>query len=337
MKIFVTGGAGFIGSNFVHYILREHPEDTIINFDKLTYAGNLANLKDVENDKRYSFIKGDIADIEAVRKSVPEDCDAIINFAAETHVDKSILDPEAFLRTDIFGTRVLLEITKEQKIPRYIQISTDEVYGDIEAGKFSKETDRLHPSSPYSASKAAGDLMVLAYVRTFDVPAIITRCTNNYGPNMYPEKLIPLAVTNLIEGKSVPVYGDGMQVRDWLYVEDHCRGVDLALRKGKVGEIYNFGANNVPEWPNVKILDAILKQLSKGQEFKTFVKDREGHDRRYAVDATKATAELGWKPTWGLSEGLKTTVQWYIDHPEWWKPLKSGEYMEYYKKQYQHR
>lgn len=337
MKLFITGGAGFIGSNFIHLVLRKYPEDTIVNFDKLTYAGNLANLKDIENDKRYSFIKGDIADVDTVRKAIPADCDAIVNFAAETHVDRSILDPEAFLRTDIFGTRVLLEITKERNIPRYVQISTDEVYGDIEAGKFSKETDSLHPSSPYSASKAAGDLMVLAYVRTFEVPAIITRCTNNYGPNMYPEKFIPLAVTNLIEGKSVPVYGDGMQVRDWLYVEDHCRGIDLALRKGKVGEIYNFGANNVPEWPNVKILDAILEQLNKGQEFKTFVKDREGHDRRYAVDATKAMAELGWKPTWGLSEGLKTTVQWYIDHPEWWKPLKSGEYMEYYKKQYQHR
>ena len=337
MKLFITGGAGFIGSNFIHYILRERPEDSVVNFDKLTYAGNLANLKDIEKDPRYSFVQGDIADIEAVRKAIPGDCDAIVNFAADTHVDRSILDPEAFLKTDIFGTRILLEVAKEKKLTRYVQVSTDEVYGDIEAGQFSKETDKLHPSSPYSASKAAGDLMVLAYVRTYDVPALITRCTNNLGPNQYPEKFIPLAVTNLIEGKPVPVYGDGMQVRDWLHVEDHCLGIDLVLRKGRVGEIYNFGANQNPEWPNLAILDAILKQLGKGEEMKTFVKDREGHDRRYAVDTTKAMQELGWKPTWSLADGLKQTVQWYVDHPEWWKPLKSGEYLEYYRKQYGHR
>lgn len=336
MKLFITGGAGFIGSNFVHYILREHPEDTVVNFDKLTYAGNLANLKDVEKDPRYRFVQGDICDATAV-KAVVSGCDTIINFAADTHVDRSILDPEAFLRTDIFGTRVLLEVAKEEKLERYVQISTDEVYGDIGVGQFSKETDRLHPSSPYAASKAAGDLMVLAYVRTYGVPAVITRCTNNLGPNQYPEKFTPLAVTNLIEDKPVPVYGDGMQVRDWLHVEDHCRGIDLALRKGRVGEIYNFGANQNPEWPNVAILDAILKQLGKGEDMKTFVKDREGHDRRYACDTTKAMHELGWKPTWSLAEGLKQTVQWYVNHPEWWKPLKSGEYLEYYRKQYGHR
>ncbi|RJO59324.1 dTDP-glucose 4,6-dehydratase [Candidatus Parcubacteria bacterium] len=336
MKLLITGGAGFIGSNFIHYILKNHPEDEVVNFDKLTYAGNLANLKDVETDKRYKFFKGDIADKSSVLEAIG-DCEAIINFAADTHVDRSLLDPDAFIRTDIIGTRVLLDVVKEKKLKRYIQISTDEVYGDVEKGIFCKETDPLRPSSPYSASKAAADLLVLAYRRTWNLPVLITRCTNNYGPNQYPEKFIPLAVTNLLQNQKVPVYGDGLQVRDWLYVEDHCRGVDLVLRKGQEGEVYNFGANQDPEWPNLKILEAILKQLNKGDEFKSFVADRAGHDRRYAVDTSKAEQELGWRPTTGLTEGLKATVEWYVDRQDWWHPLKSGEFLAYYKKQYQDR
>lgn len=334
MKLIVTGGLGFIGSNFIRHILAT-TEDEVLNFDKMTYAANPANVSDIEGNERYSFVQGDIADRDLVRHVTEEfQPDAIVNMAAETHVDRSILDPEAFVRTDVMGTHVLLDAVREFDIGRYVQVSTDEVYGSIDEGLFTEEHP-LEPNSPYSASKSGGDLLVRAYVETYGIPALITRGSNNYGPHQYPEKLIPLFVTNLIEGKKVPVYGDGQQVRDWIHVLDHCRGVDAVLRKGKEGEVYNIGGRN--ERTNLEITKMILDGLGQNEDMIDYVEDRAGHDRRYALDISKAERELDWSPEVSFEEGMNQTIKWYKENEEWWRPLKSGEYLEYYKRQYNDR
>ena len=318
--LLVTGGAGFIGSNFIHYIARKYPEYRIINLDKLTYAGNLENLRDIENNPNYKFIKGDIADrkiIDEIFKS--RNIDAIINFAAESHVDRSIEDPGVFIRTDIYGTYVLLEAARKYNSKIFLQISTDEVYGSIEDGSFA-EDDPLKPSSPYSASKAGAEMIVRSFFKTFGTPIIITRTTNNFGPYQYPEKIIPLFVTNLIDNIKVPLYGDGMNVRDWIYVDDNCGALDLVLHKGRVGEIYNIGAGN--EKPNIWITKEILKLLDKPESMIEPVEDRLGHDRRYSVDCTKLKKDLGWEAQYDFEEALKKTIRWYMDNQNWWRPLK---------------
>lgn len=337
MKILVTGGLGFIGSAFIRYMLSKYDDYQIVNLDKMTYAGNPENVASVENDSRYSFIKGDITNKDLIDEVVKEgEFDAIINFAAESHVDRSIDAPGEFIQTDVYGTYVLLEAVKNFGISKYVQISTDEVYGDFEDGGFATETHPLHPSSPYSASKAGGDMQVIAYRRTFDLPVMITRCTNNYGSHQYPEKIIPLFITNLIEGKKVPVYGDGGQIRDWLYVDDHCSAIDLVLHKGEFGEVYNVGANQDPEITNMELTKKILEAMDLGEEMIEYVTDRPGHDRRYAVDASKIKA-LGWEKSVTFEEGLSKTIQWYQDNQEWWKKIKTGEYLEFYKKQYKNQ
>lgn len=323
MKLLVTGGAGFIGSNFIHYIFENYPNDEIINFDKLTYAGNLDNLADLEGDLRYKFFKGDIADPAAVEQALGlvDRVDAIINFAAETHVDRSILSGGSFVQTDVYGTYVLLEAVKKHQISRYIHISTDEVYGSIREGSFTEES-ALRPNSPYSASKAGGDLQVRAYHKTFGLPVIITRASNNYGPYHYPEKIIPLFITNLLEGKKVPVYGEGKNVRDWLYVMDHCSGIDTVLRKGKLGEIYNIGGGQERE--NIEITKQVLRLLGNTEEMIDYVKDRPGHDFRYSIDCSKLQA-LGWRPKMSFEEGLKQTVDWYKTNRAWWQKIKEKQ------------
>lgn len=334
MKILVTGGAGFIGSNFIRYMMKKYLDLKITNLDKLTYAGNLENLKDVESNKNYEFIKGDICDQGLVGEIVKKhNFDAIINFAAETHVDRSIMEPGDFIQTDIYGTFILLEAVREYKVSKYVQVSTDEVYGDIPLGEFSKEDDPLKPSSPYSASKAGGDLQVLAHYRTYDLPVMITRCSNNYGPYQYPEKIIPLFITNLIENKKIPVYGDGQQIRDWLYVDDHCSAIDLVLQKGKTGEVYNIGANQDPEITNLELTKRIIKDLGSKESMIEYIKDRPGHDLRYAVDCSKIK-ELGWEAKVDFEQGINETIDWYKKNESWWKKIKSGEYLEYYNKQY---
>ena len=321
MKLLVTGGAGFIGSNFVRYMLDKYKDYKIVNLDKLTYAGNLENIKDLEANRRHSLVKGDICDLRLVEKLVKrEEVDVIVNFAAETHVDRSIVDPEAFIRTDVFGTYTLLEVARKFSVKKYVQISTDEVYGSIEKGSFS-ETSSLAPSSPYSASKAAADLLTLAYKTTYGLPVLITRGSNTYGPYQHTEKLIPLFVTNLIENKKVPLYGDGKNVRDWLYVIDHCSGIDTALHKGNIGEIYNIGASD--ERTNLEITHMILGELGMREDMIEFVKDRLGHDRRYSLNCKKLKA-LGWKPEYSLEKGLKETVKWYTQNVKWWKKIKSN-------------
>ena len=330
MRIVVTGGAGFIGSNFVRYVLGEHAADEIVVLDKLTYAGNLDNLRDVAGDPRYSFVQGDICD-PAVVDRVAAHCDAIVNFAAETHVDRSISGPDDFIRTDVIGTHVLLEAVRAHGVGRFVQISTDEVYGDILAGA-SVETDARRPSSPYSASKAGGELLVLAYRRTYDAPVVITRSSNNYGPFQYPEKIVPLFVTNALDGQPLPVYGDGRNVRDWIYVDDNCRALDLVLREGRDGEIYNVGGGN--EVANLDLTRGILAELGLGEELVRYVTDRPGHDRRYALDCGKLRATLGWEPQVAFAEGLARTVAWYADHRGWWEKIKSGEWRRYYERQY---
>jgi len=330
VRLVVTGGAGFIGSNFVRYMLRRYDDLEVVNLDKLTYAGNLENLRDVDDDPRYTFVKGDICDAVVVGE-VLRGADAVVNFAAETHVDRSISGPQDFIRTDVLGTHTLLEAVRELGVTRYLQISTDEVYGSTESGSFTEESE-LDPSSPYSASKAGGDLLVLAYHRTFGSPVLITRSSNNYGPYQYPEKVVPLFVTNAIDGDALPVYGDGLNVRDWLYVEDNCAAIDVVLRKGAVGEAYNIGGGN--EVKNLTLTRQILKLLGKSPELIRFVSDRPGHDRRYSIDCAKVRA-LGWRPTTPFEKGLERTVAWYRDHPEWWRKLKSGEWREYYARQYQ--
>ena len=329
MKILVTGGAGFIGSNFIRYLLERHPHDAIINLDKLTYAGNLENLRDVESNPRYTFIHGDIADAKLVRE-VAAGVDAVVNMAAETHVDRSILDPGSFIQTDVYGTFVLLEAVRELRIPRMVQVSTDEVYGSIEAGA-SRETDALRPSNPYSASKAGGDLMVLAYWKTHRLPVLITRSSNNFGPFQYPEKVIPLFITNALSDLPLPLYGDGGNVRDWLYVQDNCAAIDLALRMGQDGEIYNIGGG--AEVENLELTRKILALVGKPESLIQFVADRPGHDRRYALECEKIRA-FGWRPAHTFDAALEETVRWYQEHKSWWRPLKSGEFWEYYRRQY---
>lgn len=332
-NVLITGGAGFIGSNYIRHALTTHPDWEIWNFDKLTYAGNLASLKDVENNIRYHFVKGDIADAAAVNAVMKNGIEFIINFAAESHVDRSIKGSQEFLVTGVLGVQTLLDAAREYGVKKFYQISTDEVYGDVEGGEYSTETDRLAPSSPYSAAKAAGDLLVLSYSRTHKLPVVISRCTNNYGPYQYPEKMLPLFVTNLLQEKKVPVYGDGMQIRDWLHVDDHCRGIDVVLEKGVIGEVYNIGANHVPEHPNLEVTKIILDELGVGEEMIDHVTDRPGHDRRYAVE-TKKIETLGWKSQVPFEQGIRETVQWYKNHPEWWEPILAGDFKKYYVDQY---
>jgi dTDP-glucose 4,6-dehydratase len=320
MNILITGGAGFIGSNFIHYLLKEYDDIRVVNYDKLTYAGNLNNLKDIEHDPRYTFVKGDICDAALVENVIiKEDIDQIINFAAESHVDRSITDPEVFIKTDVLGAFTLLESARKHDIEKYIQISTDEVYGSIEKGSF-KETDPLNPSSPYSASKASADLLVNAYHITYNLPIMITRSSNNFGLYQYPEKLIPFFIIRALKNDYLPVYGDGLNVRDWLYVEDNCRAIDIVRKKGKAGEIYNIGADN--EHSNIEITRIILEELHKPQSLVTYVKDRLGHDRRYSIHSEKIK-KLGWYPVYSndFIITLKKTIQWYISNEIWWKKL----------------
>lgn len=328
-KILVTGGAGFIGSNFIRHLLNKYPDYEIVNLDKLTYAGNLENLRDIEEKPNYRFIKGDICDEKVVDSVVKEGVNTILNFAAESHVDRSILGPESFIKTDIYGTYTLLEAVRKYKIERMVQISTDECYGSIEKGSF-KETDPLNPSSPYAASKASADLLCLSYFTTYKLPVIITRSSNNYGPYQFPEKLIPLFITNALENKPLPLYGDGLNVRDWLYVLDNCQAIDLILHKGEIGEIYNVGADN--ERTNIEITKTILKILGKSEDLIKKVKDRPGHDRRYSLNSTKIR-ELGWKPEYNFGKALREMVDWYRDNESWWRKLKKKT-EEFYKKQY---
>ncbi len=330
IRYLVTGGAGFIGSNYIHYLLEKYQDIKIINLDKLTYAGNLENLKDVENDPRYKFVKGDIGD-EKLVDALVQQTDVLVNFAAESHVDRSIGTPDAFIKTDIFGTFVLLEACRKHGIQKFVQISTDEVYGSTLKGAF-REDSPLMPSSPYSASKAGADRLAYSYHVTYKLPVIITRCSNNYGPNQYPEKLIPLFVTNALEGKNLPIYGDGKNVRDWIYVLDHCDAVDFVIDNGKDGEVYNIGGGN--ERTNLEITDIILKELDQPDTLKVFVKDRPGHDLRYAVDCTKLK-QMGWQPQYEFEKGMKLTIDWYTSNQDWWKKIKSGEYLNYYRQQYQ--
>lgn len=339
MTIIVTGGAGFIGSNFVFYELKNHPEDRIVCFDKLTYAGNLATLEPVMSNPNFRFVKGDIADREAVEKLFEEEKpDIIVNFAAESHVDRSIEDPGIFLKTNILGTQVLMDACRKYGIKRYHQVSTDEVYGDLPLDRpdlfFTEETP-IHTSSPYSSSKAGADLLVLAYYRTFGLPVTITRCSNNYGPYHFPEKLIPLIISRALADQPLPVYGTGENVRDWLYVEDHCAAIDLVIRKGREGEVYNIGGHN--EKTNLEVVKTILKQLDKPESLITYVTDRPGHDMRYAIDPTKIHNELGWLPATKFNDGIKKTIDWYLNNKEWWENIISGDYQNYFDEMYSER
>lgn len=339
MKILVTGGAGFIGGNFVHYMLKKHPDDEIVCLDKLTYAGNMSTLEDVVKNPKFKFVKGDIADKEFVGALFDGNAfDAVVNFAAESHVDRSIENPQIFLVTNIIGTQVLMDACRSHGNIRYHQVSTDEVYGDLPLDRpdlmFTEETP-IHTSSPYSASKAGADLLVLAYFRTYGLPITISRCSNNYGPYHFPEKLIPLMITRALANQSLPVYGDGKNVRDWLYVEDHCKAIDIILRKGKIGEVYNVGGHN--EMANIDIVKLILKKLGKPESLITYVQDRKGHDRRYAIDPTKIGKELGWAPETMFAEGIEKTVDWYLANRKWWQDIISGEYRNYYEKMYSNR
>lgn len=334
MKVLITGGAGFIGSNFIHYWLENHPDDDVVNFDKLTYAGNLENLKDIATNPHYSFVQADICDTEAVEK-VMNGVDLVVHFAAESHVDRSIHDPSVFVKTNVEGTNVLLNSALKNNVKHFHHISTDEVFGALSLEteeKFNEKTP-YNPRSPYSASKAGSDHLVRAYHTTYGLPITITNCSNNYGPYQFPEKLIPLAITNVIEGKKIPIYGDGLYVRDWLHVEDHCRAIDLVIGKGKVGETYVVGGMTELV-PNIEIAKKILSLLGKDETFLEYVKDRPGHDRKYDVDWTKIKTELGWKPLHNFDEWMEKTVEWYKNNEDWWRHIKSGEYQTYYKKQY---
>jgi dTDP-glucose 4,6-dehydratase len=333
MRILVAGGAGFIGSNFIRHILGAHGDWSVVNVDKLTYAGNLANLADVAEAPRYRFHRADICDAAEIARIFEEETpEAVVNFAAETHVDRSIDDPALFLRTNILGTQVLLDAARKVKVARYLQISTDEVYGSLGAtGKFSEESP-LKPNSPYAASKTSADLLVRAYGKTFGLPVLVTRCSNNYGPYQFPEKLIPFFVTLLREGKAVPVYGDGMNVRDWIHVDDHSRAVVAVLRRGRPGEIYNVGGGN--ERTNIEITKLLIAAMGKDEKSMKFVPDRPGHDRRYAIDDAKIRAELGVVPQVPFEEGLRATVRWYIENEPWWRAVQSGEYQSFYDRWY---
>lgn len=339
MKILVTGGAGFIGSNFVYYELDNYPNDEVICLDKLTYAGNLETLEVAMKNPKFKFIKGDIADRAFVDELfASEKPDVVVNFAAESHVDRSIENPEIFLQTNVIGTSVLMDACRKYGNIRYHQVSTDEVYGDLPLDRpdlFFTETTSLHTSSPYSASKASADLLVQAYYRTYKLPVTISRCSNNYGPYHFPEKLIPLMIANALNDKKLPVYGKGENVRDWLYVEDHCSAIDLIIRKGKIGEVYNIGGHN--ERTNLEVVKTIIKELGKSEDLIEFVTDRPGHDRRYAIDPTKIHNELGWLPATKFDDGIKKTIDWYLTHKSWWEKIISGEYKDYYDKMYKNR
>lgn len=339
MNIIVTGGAGFIGSNFVFHMLQGHPEYRIVCLDKLTYAGNLSTLEPVMENENFRFVKADICDRAAVYQLFEEEHpDMVVNFAAESHVDRSIENPGIFLETNIMGTAVLMDACRKYGITRYHQVSTDEVYGDLPLDRpdlFFTEDTPIHTSSPYSSSKASADLLVLAYYRTYGLPVTISRCSNNYGPYHFPEKLIPLMIINALHDKPLPVYGDGLNVRDWLYVEDHCRAIDLILHQGTVGEVYNVGGHN--EMKNIDIVKLICRTLGKPERLIQFVTDRKGHDRRYAIDPTKIHRELGWLPETKFADGIQKTIQWYVNHEDWWQPIVSGEYMAYYEKMYGNR
>lgn len=333
-KILVTGGAGFIGSNFIHYWLKNHPDDKIVNLDCLTYAGNLENLKSVQDNPNYEFVKGDICDAELV-KDLMKDVDVVVHFAAESHVDRSILESQVFLKTNVLGTQVLLDVAHKAGVKHFHHVSTDEVFGALaldSKDKFNEKT-LIAPRNPYSASKAASDHLVNAYFNTFGLPVTVTNTSNNFGPYQFPEKFIPLAVTNILEGKKVPVYGDGLYVRDWLYVKDHCRAIDLVLQNGKVGETYCIGGLT-EDINNLEVVKKILKILGKDESFIEFVKDRPGHDRRYAVDWSKAKNELGYQPEHEFDQYLQQTIKWYQENQDWWQKIKSGEYQEYYDKWY---
>ncbi len=332
-RILVTGGCGFIGANFIRQELQTEPALEIINVDKLTYAGNLANLADVEGDSRYQFVRGDICDREVISRLLQtHEVTAVINFAAETHVDRSIHDSSPFLRTNVIGTQTLLDCCRQHQVARYVQVSTDEVYGSLgDSGKFTEVTP-LAPNSPYSASKAGADLLVRSYCQTYGFPAVITRCSNNYGPFQFPEKLIPLFITNAMRDQSLPVYGTGLNVRDWIHVRDHCRGISLAWRNGRTGEVYNFGGDS--ELTNLELTNRLLDALQKPRSLVKFVPDRPGHDHRYAIDNSKARRELGWAPQVTFEEGLKETIAWYLANPEWIANVRSGEYLKYYERQY---
>jgi dTDP-glucose 4,6-dehydratase len=331
--ILVTGGAGFIGSNFVRYLRRERPQLTVVNLDKLTYAGNLESLADLRTDPQHVFVHGDIGDAKLVDEILARHpVEAIVNLAAESHVDRSILGPGVFVETNVSGTQVLLHAAHRAGVKRFVQVSTDEVYGSLGAdGRFT-EASAVSPSSPYSASKAAADLLALAYQRTFGLDVVVTRCSNNYGPYQFPEKLIPLMIANAIEERKLPVYGDGQHVRDWIHVEDHCGALLAALERGRPGEVYNIGSDN--EWPNLQIVRNLLRILAKPESLIEYVKDRPGHDRRYAIDARKARSELGWAPRIPFADGLERTVRWYVANRGWWDRVRSGEYRSYYEKNY---
>ncbi|MCI5957064.1 MAG: dTDP-glucose 4,6-dehydratase [Clostridiales bacterium] len=339
MTILVTGGAGFIGSNFIYYLLKHHPEDRVVCLDKLTYAGNLENLDGALKEQRFRFVRGDIADTENVDALFAEEKpEIVVNFAAETHVDRSVMDPCVFVRTNVMGTQVLLESCRKHGVRRYHQVSTDEVYGDLPLDRpdlfFTEETP-LHTSSPYSASKAGADLLVLAYARTFRLPVSITRCSNNYGPYHFPEKLIPLMISRALADQPLPVYGKGENVRDWLYVEDHCAAIDLVMRMGREGEVYNVGGHN--ERTNIDVVRTILKELKKPESLITYVTDRPGHDRRYAIDPTKIHTELGWLPQTTFEDGICRTIRWYLENRGWWERILEGEYQTYYEQMYANR
>lgn len=338
-NILVTGGAGFIGSNFIYYMLEKHPDYRIVCIDSLTYAGNLSTLEKALQNENFRFVKADITDREAVDKLFSEEnFTAVVNFAAESHVDRSIESPEIFLKTNILGTQVLMDMARKYGNIRYHQVSTDEVYGDLPLDRpdlfFTEETP-IHTSSPYSASKASADLLVMAYYRTYKLPVTISRCSNNYGPYHFPEKLIPLMIINALHGKSLPVYGDGLNVRDWLYVEDHCKAIDMILHGGRIGEVYNIGGHN--ERANIDVVKTVLSILGKDESLITYVKDRPGHDMRYAIDPSKIKNELGWYPETTFENGIKKTVEWYLQNEDWWQEIVSGEYMNYYEKMYKDR
>jgi dTDP-glucose 4,6-dehydratase len=334
MKIFVTGGAGFIGSNFIRYLLSQRKGFQIVNYDKLTYAGNLANLEDIAGDPNYSFVRGDICDAPAVEKAL-QGCQAVVHFAAESHVDRSIYEPAPVIETNVTGTFIMLQVAKAQRVERFLHISTDEVYGDLPPGAFADENSPVQPSSPYSASKASSDLLVRSYVRTFGFPALITRSSNNYGPYQFPEKFLPLMITNALDGKPLPIYGDGKQQRDWLHVEDNCRGVLAVLENGRIGEVYNIGGTEVEE--NLTVARHLLRLTGKSESLLSYVKDRPGHDRRYALRCDKMAKELGWTPSVTLEDGLRQTIAWYRSNTRWMAGVQGGEYRSYYEKYYENR
>lgn len=332
MKLLVTGGAGFIGSNFIIQMLHKYPNYHITNVDALTYAGNLDNLKSIENYPNYEFVKGNINDVDVINRIFSRGIDVVVNIAAESHVDRSILNPDIFVKTNVVGTQVLLDAAKKYSVSKFLQVSTDEVYGTLgEEGLFTEETP-LRPNSPYSASKAAGDLLVRSYHETFGLPVNITRCSNNYGPFQFPEKLIPLIISRAVADQTLPVYGDGLNVRDWLHVEDHCSAIDLVIHEGVNGVVYNIGGNN--ERTNLHIVNTVLQELSKPESLITYVQDRAGHDRRYGIDAAKITDELGWKPKHTFETGIKETIKWYLNNKEWWTRIQSGKYQRYIQSQY---